>query len=42
MFPGFNFDVKPEPVVSSNLSKTASNFFNQSTKGLSVLDNRFS
>lgn len=46
MFPGFNFDAKPEGEIvaggQTQLSKTGSNFFNQSTKGLAVLENRFS
>jgi hypothetical protein len=44
MFPGFNFEPKPEgsPLASTTLAKTASNFFGQSTKGIQVLENRFS
>lgn len=45
MFPGFNFEAKPEGEILSattTLAKTGSNFFNQSTRGLNVLENRFS
>ena len=43
--PGFNFEAKPEGEILSattTLAKTGSNFFNQSTRGLNVLENRFS
>lgn len=44
MFPGFNFEAKPEqPLsISTKLAATGSNFFNNSTKGMQVLENRFS
>jgi len=46
MFPGFNFEEKPiDPAIktlATTLSQTASNFFNKSTLGLKVLENRFS
>lgn len=47
MFPGFNFEPKVidsavSAALTTRLSKTGSNFFNQSTKGIHVLENRFS
>lgn len=44
MFPGFNFEEKPDAVknLATKLASTGSNFFAGSTKGLNVLENRFS